>query len=218
MSDTSKPDRVQSVPMESGLGGIHQTINAMSKMALGEYGAASPIIRAKAISIVRAAKVPENDKLGEIIAIHEWVKKHLRYVHDPNFYELLTYPETLLERADGDCDDHVILEAALLASIGFSTRFITLRRNPSKTTIPEHVFMAVYIDQEWMYLDPIVKDKPAGWAPIDEAPFNGSEDFLTVYPPNTPNGVTTPMHIPGMFVGGFLMGVVVVNMWRRYRG
>ncbi len=189
--NTLTPERVERVGLKPGQAGTDATIDAMARAALGVYGAGSGRIRELAVTIVRDADVPERDKRGEVVAIHEWVKGHLRYISDPTWYEFVTYPETLaFARPDGDCDDHAVLEAALLGAIGLPTRFLTFsfRNNPA----PSHVALQVLVPPPvgasasktpaaWMTLDPIVKDQPAGW----EAP---DATGRTVYGVNTPTG------------------------------
>ena len=203
---TLKDTQVERVSIPPGQRGIDATINAMAKMALGPFGAGSEKIRAQALRIIR--DIPENDKRAEVIAVHTYVQKHLRYVNDPHGFELLTYPETLLTLAHGDCDDHVILEAALLGAIGVPTAFLTLRR-PSDP-IASHVYMvAILPGGKEITLDPIIKDKPAGFDPATTEPFRSFVDAVGVYPMNDARGVTRGMSIPApllWFLGGFLLG------------
>lgn len=176
-------ERVERVPLKAGVSGTDQTIDVMSRAAMGRYGAGSPKIRNLAIQIIRNAGVAERDKVGETVAIHDYVMEHLRYVKDPLWYEFVTHPETLaFERADGDCDDHVVLEAALLGALGIPTRFVVYGFKGAPTYA--HVAMHANVGgaNSWLPLDPIVKDKPAGW----EVPDHTSRK---VYGINTPDGV-----------------------------
>ncbi len=156
---------VQRVPLSPGLIGTDETISAMMQVAMGRYGAGSVKIRNLAIDIIRKANVAEKNQPEEIKAVHEWVMNHLRYVRDPYGIEFITHPETLaFDRTDGDCDDHVILEAALLGAIGIPTRFIVVgfKGNP-----PSHVYMGAETKSGFIPLDPIMKTKPVGWEAPD---------------------------------------------------
>jgi hypothetical protein len=176
---TNPANTVTRVTLSGGTHGVDETIDAMAKISMGEYGAASVKIRNCALDIVRAANVQEKDQLGEVTAIHQWVMDHLRYVRDPYGVEFITYPETLaFERQDGDCDDHVILEAALLGSIGIPTHFVTVG---FKNQPFSHVYLGAVVGGRFIPLDPIVKNKPVGW----EAPDPTSKK---VYPPNDARG------------------------------
>ncbi len=188
----------QRLALASGSFGTDQTVNHMAKIAMGQYGAGSMTIRMLAIKIVTDANVTEKDVRGEIDAIHVWVQSHLRYVRDPVGVELITYPETLLQVKHGDCDDHVILEAALLGALGIPTRFVTIGTGPSGMN---HVYMEALIQREktWIPLDPIMKNKPPGWfAPnprrIKRYPMNSAEGL----------GVGGAVNIAFMALAGYL--------------
>lgn len=194
-------EKVERVTLKPGSLGTDQTIDVMARAAMGKYGAGSAKIRNLAIQIIRDAGVKERDKMGEVVAIHRWVMNHLRYVNDPLWYEFVTHPETLaFERNDGDCDDHVVLESALLASVGIPTRFVVYAFKYAPAW--QHVAMQARVGNRWIPLDPIVKDQPAGW----EAP-----DFTNrkIYGTNTPNG-PTPQHNAVVYVIGLALSVVAL--------
>ena len=176
--------QAERISLPQGMAGTDETVRAMSDVAMGTYGAGSVKIRNLALDTIRTAKVAERDQYNEVVAIHEWVKRHLRYVRDPFGTELITHPETLaFDRTDGDCDDHVVLEAAMLGSLGIPTNFIVVG---FKGQGPSHVYMQATVrdangKSEVIPLDPIVKKQPAGW----EAP---NPTLKKVYPVNVPGG------------------------------
>lgn len=160
--------RVERINLPSGEAGTDKTVSVMAQAAMSRYGAGSIKIRELAMRIVNDAGAPEKDQLAEVEAIHGWTVNHLRYVRDPLWYEMVTYPETLaFESADGDCDDHSVLEAALLGALGIPTRFVVFAFNGSPTW--QHVALQAMIrdfktkQPKWISLDPIVKDKPVGF-------------------------------------------------------
>jgi transglutaminase-like putative cysteine protease len=179
----------QRLTLPSGSLGTLKTVDLMARAAMGKWGAHSPRIRSLAIRIVRDAGAGEKDKLAEVRAIHEWTKRHLRYVNDPLWQETISHPEHLaFVQRDGDCDDHAVLEAALLGSIGIKTRFVTVAPKPGP---PTHVYLQALLGSgdgltadsaHWINLDPIVKNQPAGWAVPNPA-------SLTLHPINTPDGI-----------------------------
>ncbi len=184
------------VALASGSFGTDQTVNTMAKMAMGEYGAGSLKIRDKAIDIIHAAGVNEKDTMGEISAIHDWVKSHLHYIKDPIDVEFVTYPETLaFVKPYGDCDDHVILESALLGALGIPSRFVTVGTGPFGMN---HVYMEALITKsaKWIPLDPIMKDKPVGWSVPDAK-------RIKKYPINSARGLGVG-GLPNMLMLGFL--------------
>ncbi len=205
MTDLSA-SKVIRTDLSAGGDGTDATIQAMARAAMGEYGAGSGSVIAKAREIIDAAGVPERDQRGEVDAIHRFVQLHLRYVRDPLWYEMITYPETLLfDTPTGDCDDHVVLEAALLGALGIPSRFVTygFKGNIAQS----HVAMEAKVGNDWIPLDPIVKDKPAGWSVPDAS-------NITRYGVNTPSGtvgaVFSIVNAGGMFA---FVGVILALWW-----
>ena len=62
----------------------------------------------------------DRDDYGQIEAVFTWIKQNIRYIEDPVALDF--YPSALVLDAigGGDCDDHVILACAALASVGFT--------------------------------------------------------------------------------------------------
>jgi transglutaminase-like putative cysteine protease len=175
---TNAAHQAERILLSDGPDGTDQTIQAMARAAMGEHGAGSPRIIDLARDIISG--VPERDQIGEVEAIHRFVMLHLRYVRDPLWYESITMPETMaFERQAGDCDDHAVLEAALLGSIGIQTRFVTYAFKGSP--IMSHVALHAKVGNDWIPLDPIVKNKSAGW----EVPDSTTR---VLYGVNTPTG------------------------------
>jgi predicted transglutaminase-like cysteine proteinase len=189
------PTAVSRSRLADGDAGTDQTIYKMAQVAMGPMGAGSTEIRALALKIVNDAGIQQRDQEGEVVAIHNWVMRHLRYVRDPLGYELITYPETLaFQSNNGDCDDHVILETALLGSLGIPSHFIVIALN--NAPVYSHVYMAAEVKGYLIPLDPIKKDEPAGW----EAPDPTAKK---IYPISTPSGVD----LSGAIVTGRLAGI-----------
>jgi hypothetical protein len=167
--------------LPDGIRGTDATVAMMAKMSMGIYGARSTKIRALAINICNAAGVPEKDYVREMVAIHNWVRDNIRYTRDVAGQETLLQPEELAFNSKaGDCDDKSMLDAALLGSIGIPTRFITIGVDQYQFS---HVFLQAKPKNQWISLDPIMKDKAAGWeAPAarvkvrKEYPINASEE------------------------------------------
>jgi hypothetical protein len=162
--------------------GTDATVALMAKMAMGIYGARSTKIRALAINILTAARVPEKNYTAEMVAIHNWVRDNIRYTRDVAGQETLLHPEELAFNSKaGDCDDKSMLEVALLGAVGITTRFITIGLTPYNYS---HVYLeANPTGNQWIPLDPIMKGKPAGWeAPASRVklrkayPINASEE------------------------------------------
>lgn len=106
--------------------------------------------------------VPNKQYAAEAKAIQEWVRSNIRYTRDVNGVETLQVPEKTLEYGHGDCDDHAMLIAALLESIGHPTRFraISVGRNFS------HVFTETKIGPQWKSVE-TTEAWPMGFVPAN---------------------------------------------------
>lgn len=148
---------------------VDVTVRKMVEMAKGPYGARSAKIRALAINLVNAARVPDKDYYGMIVAIHNWVRDTIRYMKDPVGQETLSYPEeTAFNSLAGDCDDKTILEMALLGSIGIRSYPVVI--GLVQPGLYSHVYLHAMVPTskstshggEVIPLDPIMRDWPVG--------------------------------------------------------
>lgn len=114
-------------------------------------GRESMAVRQMAETLVR--NLPQKDYLGEIKAIHAFVRDRVRYTRDIRQVELLHTAERLLQSRQGDCDDKSILVCALLESVGHKTGLIAI--GPRKGAF-SHVFALV--------ADP---RQPGGFMPLE---------------------------------------------------
>lgn len=164
---------VRSVLPDNALAATDATVDMMMKVAEGIYGMRSPRIRALSINIVRAAQVAEKDYYGEILAIHKWIQRNIRYMRDPVNQETLSHPEeTAFNSKAADCDDMTILEIAMLGSIGIKAWPVIMGTSPG---VPSHVYLRAMVPAgkhrmagKIINLDPIMKQ----WAAGKEAPAN----------------------------------------------
>jgi hypothetical protein len=188
---------VQFLNLTSGFTGTDETVALMSKLSHGRWGARSPKIRALAINILREAGVPEKAYRQEMVALHNWVRDRIRYTKDVVGQETLCPPEELaFNSMAGDCDDKSMLLAALLGSVGISSRYKVIGITPRSYS---HVYLQARPGppgSAWISLDPIMKGKPAGW----EAPKHMVKIQKT-YPENAPED-NMPRNINGLgYVG-----------------
>ena len=90
--------------LSGGFDGTDQTVAIMSKLAMGQWGARSPKVRALAINVLTAAGIGSKDYEGEMVAIHNWCRDNLRYLRDVQGQETLCPPEEILfNTKNGDC-------------------------------------------------------------------------------------------------------------------
>jgi hypothetical protein len=80
------------------------------------------MLRDLALEIVR--ETPQHGKESEdrvVSAIFWWVKNNVEYRQDPADYDMYMTAGRTIAAGGSDCDDHTILNAALLNSLGFRT-------------------------------------------------------------------------------------------------
>jgi transglutaminase-like putative cysteine protease len=133
-----------------------------------------PAIRAQAVAIVQPT--PAKNWRAEAAAVQAWVRRHIRYVRDVRDVETLQAPDYTLRVRAGDCDDHAMLTAALLESIGHPTRFVAIGRAPRRYS---HVFAETLVGDRWIPLETTI-DLPIGRAP-SFAGLPGAPRPLVVY-------------------------------------
>lgn len=118
-----------------------------------------PYVRQITVGILGC--LANNDIMGQVQTVSQWVKDTLIYVRDPEGTELVYSPVRLLQqvmatgRAYGDCDDHALLLNTMLGSLGIPTRFVGVKTKTS--TKYNHVICSAKIGQEWVDVDPCSK-------------------------------------------------------------
>lgn len=128
-----------------------------------EEGSQSPIIRETAIRIVQSYGVKEKDKLGEVKAIFDWVKKNIRYIGDVRDRDSYHTAERILSLRAGDCDDFTILICSLLGSIGYECGLRIVSNSPFRDF--HHIYALINVNGKWIPLDGTEKHLPFGKEP-----------------------------------------------------
>lgn len=157
------PIRSQRVRLPPGDGATTKTIRAMEQLAMGAEGARSPRIRQLALHILHG--IPGRQYAAEIAALYHWVKQNIAFRGE--FAETLQSPEVTARLGAGDCDCQVMLLAALLGSVGFRTRFVTVAGDPTEPDEFSHVYLEVRDKRtgQWTPLDTTDAKATPGWAP-----------------------------------------------------
>lgn len=130
----------------------------------------NPYIRQWAQYILGQVEV--NNKRGEVEAIHNFVRDHVRYTKDPYGFEYIQTPPVLLEdirlndsgqgeRPVGDCDDMTVLSLSLMKSVGFPVALKIVSYRPDGKF--GHVYGLVKLLGEWVPTDTVRSDKELGW-------------------------------------------------------
>lgn len=145
----------------SGREGIKATLQLMSRITRQSKKDAG--IRELAGQLVR--DLPQYDKVGEIRALHAFVRDHIRYTNDIRGVETIQTPRVTLETGVGDCDDKSTLLASLLEAIGKATRFVAVGFGEGGGH--SHVLVEVLTRKgRWIPLETIKPVEP-GWYPAN---------------------------------------------------
>jgi len=126
----------------------------------------TPLVRAWDGEYVIKEQPPCAMKDGkcEIAAIWNFGVLNVRYVLDPDGFDLFCTVRETLEAGGGDCDDTTVLYGALLRALGFRMR---ARIVSVSGTHWEHVYPVVGFPKErptqWLPLDATVQGAVPGW-------------------------------------------------------
>lgn len=153
--ETVTTSTLQALP--EGRAGVEETLKQMRLLV--RQGKKALSVRMTALSVVQMQG--QKDWVGEVRALHNFVRDQIRYVRDIRGVETLHTAEKLLEIRQGDCDDKSVLLASLLESIGHPTRFVAISLIPGKFC---HVFVETKIRAAWIPMD-TTEPVDIGWAP-----------------------------------------------------
>lgn len=159
MYEITKPD-ISYIRLSDGDKGISETISSIRTL-VDRYSVDWDLI---SLSREITRQCNERDKLGEADALFMWLKNNIKYYHDPIEAELLQNPLITIQERAGDCDDMVILLAAMNKAIGNDIAYVTISL-PGENEF-SHIYMIVIcrITGEVKGYDPATGDFP-GWVP-----------------------------------------------------
>lgn len=145
----------------SGPEGTRETLRRMAAL-VREYRKNADL-RELALELTRPLR--SRDYVGEVREIHAFVSRTIRYTRDVTETETLQTPLRTIQSRAGDCDDHSILTATLLQSIGHHpVRFVAMGFAPSGDAY-SHVLTETRIGgARWLPLETTLA-KPFGWSP-----------------------------------------------------
>jgi len=169
LSDKTVPQN-SVIKLPNGEKGNLLTVEFMKKVARDR--SKSPIVRQLACNILKQYRVPSMHYAQEALAIGDWVKKNFRYVRDTRGVETLQDPLMMIDQiqrgnGQGDCDDHALLIATLLLSVGHAPRFRIVKYNRFAPSFA-HIYVVSYERDKKspvkrIALDAILKTKPTGF-------------------------------------------------------
>ena len=90
-------------------------------------------------------------------AIYKWIIRNVNYVRDPWDVERIQSPDVTLRQRAGDCDDHAILSATLLGSLGIPTGFRIVSRTGRSY---DHIYCLYKTSGGWKSFDTTVAKYP----------------------------------------------------------
>lgn len=154
--------RIHVLRVPRGTTGTLRTAKIIAKLV--QEGAKDFYVRQKAIEVFRAKDVKAKNRLGEVCALFDFVKRNIRYTRDIFRVELLHSARRMLELRAGDCDDMTILLGAMLLSTGHPVRLVLAGFRPNRPHAYSHIYPEVNVGGRWLAVDATM-DKPIGWAP-----------------------------------------------------
>jgi hypothetical protein len=90
-------------------------------------------------------------------AIYKWMVRNINYVRDPWNIERIQSPDVTISQKAGDCDDHAILGASLLQSLGIQTGFRIVSRTGNHF---DHIYAVYQSPEGWKTFDTTVLKYP----------------------------------------------------------
>lgn len=130
----------------NGKAGTVATLKIMRGLAR-KYKAAISI---RTLAQILTRNLPPKNYTREVDTLFQFVRDKIRYVKDINGIETIQTPVQTVKLGSGDCDDKALLVAALLESIGHTTRFVAVGFSPVGYS---HVFTQTKIGPKWVTLE-----------------------------------------------------------------
>lgn len=85
--------------------------------------------------------------------LYDFVKSHVKFIPDiAGKVESLKSPRRTLSDGYGDCDDHAILNAAILAVLGFEPKIVLMRYDNARPNF-DHIYTVCYVNGERFVFD-----------------------------------------------------------------
>lgn len=145
-----------------GYPGLDSVLQTASKLVTKYTG--DERIRSLALHITRTIRrhrqtgQPDLRNIDAIAsAIYTWMVRNVNYVRDPWDIERIQSPFVTIQQRAGDCDDHAILGAALLQSLGIQTGFRIVSRTGRHF---DHIYAVYHSPTGWKSFDTTVLKHP----------------------------------------------------------
>lgn len=165
--------------LPDGTPGTAKTISYANQLI--QEGLKNPQVREITLQILSNAGVRGFDDLGEVRALYEFVHQNFFFRDDPVGYQYLQPVTGMLRTKSGNCASlNLILLPTLLGGVGFPTRAITIKSDPSMPEEYSHVYIEAQLkDGSWIPLDVARPDAAFGLAPSSGSYWERAEWPLT---------------------------------------
>jgi len=215
----SRPAGFFGTTIPDGPAGTAQTIRYAKRLIA--QGLKDPVVRRTAVDVLAAAGVASHDEPAEVEALYQFVnpaRGHFFFRKDtmqPDATgeivpaEMLQPVRDMLATRSGDCDClNLVLLPALLASVGYATRAITIAADPEDPGNYSHVYLEAQLsDGAWIPLDVARPDAAFGVAPEPGRywdPSTGAPGVRTAWPLTAASNGTGGTGNRGQGIGRFL--------------
>jgi hypothetical protein len=173
--------RISRMTIPCGEAGTDATVRVMRSMI--EEGKRDQAVRQLAETILISYDVPRYQYVTELAALHDWVRRNVRYTKDPHEVEYIQTPRRLLQSRMGDCDDMAVLLGSLAEVVGHPVGIKVVSRDANRNF--HHVYPVAEIDGHEYGLDASVPF-PFGYQSPDIKkqrvyPSNGVSGMRDVY-------------------------------------
>jgi hypothetical protein len=195
--------------------GIDNVIELASKLVTTYTGRDD--LRSLALKITRGIRpnrgtgLPDMRNIDLVAgALYRWMTRNINYVRDPWNIERIQSPDVTLRQKAGDCDDHAILSAALLQSLGIQTGFRIVSRTGRNY---DHIYTVFRSPDGWKSFDTTVAKYP-GFA-FNETLIKKSKHLMNNMPDQL--GID-PVTIAATATSALKTGVTMKTMFSKWFG
>ena len=158
-------EQVFTTTLPDGDAGTRATIG-YAKQLVAE-GLRDPQVREMAVKFCRVHGAQPYDEIGELQAVFNGVLRNFDYRKHVIGAQSLQPVRGILRTRAGDCAElNLILMPALLGSIGYPTRAVTIKADPERPSEYSHVYIEAQVSSgQWIPLDVARSNTQFGAAP-----------------------------------------------------
>ena len=134
--------------LQPGDAGVVQTLRWI--VPLVQAGMVEPDVLTLSREILHTRE--KLDAQGQLQAVFDWIFANLRWIADPPYTELVLDVPGVIKNGGADCEELVMVAAALLGAAGFQSEIIVYSTKPGKEL--HHVVLRVPLADGYLYYDP----------------------------------------------------------------